>query len=766
MITINSQIEKEFKLDNAQSSNLVEFFTSGATIPFIARYRKEMTGGLDEIELRAIKERYDYINEINERKETILKTIESQGKLTEELKKSIEDCLEKAKLEDIYLPFKPKRKTRATAAREKGLEPLTIFITSLTDPNADLLSEAAKYIDKEKGVATAEEALAGASDIFAEEIAEKAELRDFVRTKYFEKGIFVSKVRKEFEGKKTKFEMYYDYNVPVKSIPSHNLLAIRRAEKEDVITYEIQSDDDAILSHLNNNAIKIQKGAVHDFLSSAVKDGYERLMKLSLSADVRVEKKLEADVDAIKAFEINLRELLLSPPAGQVKILAVDPGFRTGCKVAVLSETGNFLGYDVIFPHEPQKDEAGAFVKLAKLIKSHDPAYIVIGNGTASRETERFVRSTVAKIPSSTKPGVVIVSEAGASVYSASDCAIREFSDLDLTLRSGISIGRRFQDPLSELIKIDPNAIGVGQYQHDVDQTLLKKKLEEVTESCVNFVGVDLNSASMELLSYVAGLNKNIADNIVKYRNTKGLFKQRKDLLNVPRLGEKAFEQCAGFLRIKNGPDPFDDSAVHPESYYAVNKIAESLNVPVKSLIANNELLSKIDPEKFADEKTGSITIRDIIEELKKPGRDPRAQFKYAEFRDDITEISHLKEGMVLEGSVTNVANFGAFVDIGVHQDGLVHVSKLADRYVKDPFSVVKVGQIVKVKVVSVDEALKRISLSMRSDDLIPGITKPEGQSKDHDKKKQDNIKGKPAQKPQPPKKSASIQDLIHKFQG
>jgi len=776
-MNIELLLRKEYGLQESQAKNILALFESGATIPFMARYRKEATGNLDEIELRNIRERYDYYTELSARKETVLKTIESQGRLTDELKKQIERCLEKNALEDLYLPYKPKRKTRATTAREKGLEPLITALLALSDPGTDLAALAAPFVNAEKGVDSVEAALAGAADIFAEQVAETAAHRDIVRTTYFEKGAFSSKVRKEYEGKKTKFEMYYDFKAPVKGMASHTMLALRRAEKEEVVLFDIEANDEAIVAALTRDAVKIGTGPVQTFLAGAVKDGYERLMKASLTAEVRVDKKHEADREAIRVFETNLHELLLSPPAGQVTVLGLDPGFRTGCKLAAVGETGNFLEYDTLFPHEPRKDETGAAKTLLAFVRKHKPKYIVIGNGTASRETERFAKQALKALSEGNAPKVLLVSEAGASVYSASDCAIREFPDLDLTIRSAISIARRFQDPLSELVKIEPKSIGVGQYQHDVDQTLLKKKLDEVVESCVNYVGVDVNSASAELLTYVSGLNRLVAENIVKARDKKGPFKNRKALSDVPRLGDRAFEQCAGFLRIKGGDNPLDDSAVHPESYYIVEKMAEGLNLPVAALIRNSEALAKIDPAAFTDDKTGALTVKDILEELKKPGRDPRSQFAYAEFREDVSEISHLKEGMILEGCVTNVAAFGAFVDIGVHQDGLVHVSKMAQKYVKDPGEVVKVGQIVKVKVVGVDEALKRISLSMRLEE-IPAKPAPGAGHAPHGQGERREPQGKPGQgksaqpvKPQPKpaafqKKPASIQDLIKKFQG
>ncbi len=754
---LQNTLRKEFSLKDEQLANVLNLFVEGATIPFIARYRKELTGSLDEIILRSLRERFDYLTELEERKETVIKTINDLGKLTAELKKEIDDCIEKTRLEDLYLPYKPKRKTRATTARERGLEPLYEWIVSQTNPAADEKSEAAKYINEELLVKGVDDALQGAADIFAEQVAETAEYRDFVRSTYLTKGLFRSKVRKDYEGKKSKYEMYYDYSSPVREIPSHNMLALRRAEKEEVVSFEISADDDTIVSYITAKSISIGEGSIRKLLSGSVKDGYERLMKLSISAEVRLEKKRVADLDAISTFEKNLRELLLAPPAGLKRVLAVDPGFRTGCKIVALDESGKMLNKVTVFPNEPQKETEKASNLLRQFIENYKAEFIVIGNGTASRETELFCKQAVSSLKQ--PPHILLVSEAGASIYSASDVAIREFPDLDLTIRSAISIGRRFQDPLSELVKIDAKSIGVGQYQHDVDQTLLKKKLEEVTESCVNFVGVELNNASAELLSFVAGLNRSIAENVVKHRDKNGFFKSRKELLSVPRLGAKAFEQCAPFLRIRGAENPLDNSAVHPESYHIVQKMADKLGLSIAELLNKTDRLKELDKADFCDEKSGIETITDIIEELKKPGRDPREKFTYAKFTDGITEISHLKEGMILEGVVTNVANFGAFVDIGVHQDGLVHVSKMADRFITDPHSVVKVGQVVKVKVVSVDEDLKRISLTMRPDDFSD---KKVDSREIRPVKQQQKVRIAP---PSPPK-GHTLADLIKKFHG
>lgn len=712
---IKSVLKKEFNLQAEHINNVINLLENDATIPFIARYRKDATGGLDETVLRSIRDRHEYLKDLNVRKNTVLKTIEDQGKLTDELKTKIENCLEKSILEDLYLPYKPKKKSRAVAAKEKGLEPLINWITSLTVPFADLESEALKYVNTEKGVKSADEALNGAADIFAESVAEKADNRDLVRSHFLEKGIFISKARRDWKDKKSKYSLYYDYRVPVKNISPHNMLAIRRGENEGIISFEIETDDNKLLKDLNQREVKIAQGPVSKFLEESIKDGYDRLMKPSITAEVRLLKKQEADNISILTFGKNLQKLLLSPPAGRVQLLAVDPGFRTGCKIVVLDKTGKFLEYHAIFPHEPQKETEEAKDTLLHLIEKYTPEFIVIGNGTASRETERFIKNVITHIKKGKKPHIIIVSESGASVYSASKSAIDEFPDLDVTVRGAISIGRRLIDPLAELVKIEPKSIGVGQYQHDVDQKQLKNKLGEIVESCVNHVGVDLNNASAELLSYVSGISNRIAKNIVNTRNKNCVFKNRMELLKVEGLGEKTFQQAAGFLRIKGMENPLDNSAVHPESYYVVNKIAETTKTTLNDLVSNNAILERVNPNDFIDEHTGSTTIRDIIEELKKPGRDPRSTFTYARFRDDVNSINDLSIGLSLEGVVTNVTNFGAFVDIGVHQDGLVHISQLADRFIKDPNDVVGVGDNVTVKVMDVDVDLKRISLSMRN---------------------------------------------------
>lgn len=715
MLNIPQLIAQELSIHLSQVNNALELFAEGATIPFIARYRKERTDSLNEIHLRDISDRFTYLTEIEARKTTILETISSQGKLTEELQAKIEACLQKTELEDLYLPYKPKRRTRATIAREKGLEPLAEFIKSLNQPSAQpvpLEAEAAKYISEEKGVKTAEEALKGAGDILAESVSEKAErradLRDFLMTT----AVFTSKIKDEFPEGSTKFEMYRSYQVAVRSVHSHNMLALFRGESEGILDLEISFDESAVTAYLESEEIRTKIPEVKDFYRLMLKDAFNRLMKTSLITEVRSDRKNAADIESIKTFETNLRELLLSAPAGMKPTLAIDPGFRTGCKVSALDETGQFLEYQAIFPHQAagQRQQAATIVK--RLIEQYQIELIAIGNGTASRETEEFISEVLAELDR--KPIKVMVNESGASIYSASDVAIAEFPDLDITVRGAVSIGRRLQDPLAELVKIDPKSIGVGQYQHDVDQKLLKKKLDETVESCVNYVGVDLNTASKELLTFVSGMSPTVAKNIVNYRNENGAFKNRRQLLKVPKLGPKAFEQAAGFLRIRNGENLLDNTAVHPESYAVVQAIAKDLNLPLTDVTQIAEKVKTVNIKKYVTEQVGEPTLRDIISELEKPGRDPRAEFKYATFKEGIKGISDLTVGMELEGIITNVANFGAFVDVGVHQDGLVHISQLADRFVEDPKQIVKVGQVVKVKVLEINEKLKRVSLTMR----------------------------------------------------
>jgi protein Tex len=779
MIDIPQFLAQELDLKPFQVTSALELWQEGGTIPFIARYRKERTGEMDETQLRDLFDRHTYLTELEERKQTILKSIAEQDKLTPELETKIQTCLQKTELEDLYLPYRPKRRTRATIARERGLEPLAEWLRSLNQPNAasaDLSTEAAKYIDSEKGVKSAAEALQGASDILAEAVGDQAELRAYIRNYFVESGKFVSKIKDEFPVGSTKFEMYRDFDAKVKAIAPHNLLALYRGESEGIVAVDLDFDEDVILQYLEHQIVRTKTAEVRSFYRDMLKDAFQRLMKTSLIGEVRSAKKLEADVASIQTFEANLRELLLSAPAGMKPTLAIDPGFRTGCKVTVLDQTGKFLEYQTIFPHQAEAQRVKAAATVKGLIETYNIELIAIGNGTAGRETDEFV--TEALKTTDRQPTKVMVNESGASIYSASEVAIAEFPDQDITVRGSISIGRRLQDPLAELVKIDPKSIGVGQYQHDVDQKLLKKKLEETVESCVNYVGVDLNTASKELLTYISGISAAVANNIVTYRNENGAFTSRRQLLKVAKLGPKAYEQAAGFLRIRSGDNPLDNTAVHPESYEIVRAIATDLNIPLTQLTDLSAQLKKADLKKYVTAAIGEPTLRDIIAELEKPGRDPRAEFKYATFRDDIKAISDLKPGLELEGIVTNVANFGAFVDIGVHQDGLVHVSQLADRYVSDPTQVVKVGQIVKVRVMEINEGLKRISLSMRSPDgdnrterSRPERTKPE-RSNSVDTPKKDRPQAstakksdKPAQpKAEDPQKKATLDDLKAKF--
>lgn len=715
MLNISQLLASELKLKPHQVQNALELLAEGATIPFIARYRKERTDEMDEMQLRDLQDRYNYLTELEERKKVIVNAIAQQDKLTPELNTKIASCLQKTELEDLYLPYRPKRRTRATIAREKGLEPLAIFIKSVNVKNGisvSLEAEAAKYISETLGVKNADEALKGASDILAEEVAEKAELRAYIRDFFLENGVFISHIKDEHPEGTTKFEMYRNYQIKVKNIAPHNMLALCRGEDEKILSFEIAFDEDFVLGYLESQEIKTKVSNIRYFYQGMLKDGFNRLMKTSLISEVIKDKKTYADIESIKTFETNLRELLLSAPAGMKPTMAIDPGFRTGCKVAILDETGKFLEYQAVFPHQAAEQRQKAAQTIKKLLEKYQIQLIAIGNGTASRETEEFIAEILPNIAH--KPVKVMVNESGASIYSASEVAREEFPDLDITVRGAISIGRRLQDPLAELVKIDPKSIGVGQYQHDVDQKLLKKKLDETVESCVNYVGVDLNTASKELLTFVSGITPTIANNIITYRNENGAFTNRRQLLKVAKLGPKAFEQAAGFLKIRDSENPLDNTAVHPESYPLVKSIATDLGLSLNQVTQIAENLKKANIKKYITDTIGEPTLRDILRELEKPGRDPRAEFKYATFKAGIKEIKDLTVGMELEGIITNVANFGAFVDIGVHQDGLVHISQLADKFVDDPKKIVKVGQVVKVQVLEINEKLKRISLSMK----------------------------------------------------
>lgn len=716
MLDLVRQLATELELSADRVRNALELFAEGATVPFVARYRKERTGEMDEVQLRSLLDRHTYLTELEARKQTVLEAIASQQKLTPALKKQIETCLSKTELEDVYLPFRPKRRTRATMAKEKGLEPLATWIQARNQPNApagDLEREAAKYVSAERDVASVEDALQGAADIVAEAIAERADLRAWLRRKVLASGSVVSKMKKGHPEGSTQFEMYRDYRVSLRAIAPHNVLALLRGRDRDLLKVMLEFDKDAALNYLNGQIVRAQARPIRQFYAGAIADAFQRLMKPAIVKAAIAEKKDWADAESIQTFAANARDLLLAAPAGMKPTLALDPGFRTGCKTVALDATGKFLEYQTLFPHQSaaRREEAGR--SLRQLVNKYAIELIAIRNGTASRETDAFVAEALKT--SDRKPVKVMVNEAGASIYSASEVAIAEFPEQDVTVRGAISIGRRLQDPLAELVKIDPKSIGVGQYQHDVDQKLLKKNLDETVESCVNFVGVDLNTASKELLSYVAGISPKLADNIVAYRNETGVFRDRRALLKVPKLGPKAYEQAAGFLRIRGGKNPLDNTAVHPESYGVVQAIAKDLKLPVEAIAKQSDRLRSLDLRQYVTDAIGEPTLRDILQELEKPGRDPRAQFTYASFKEGIDSLADLTVGMQLEGVVTNVANFGAFVDVGVHQDGLVHISQMADRFVRDPKEIVKVGQVVRVRVLEIDTKLKRISLSMRS---------------------------------------------------
>jgi protein Tex len=689
----------------------IALLNEGGTVPFIARYRKEQTGELDEVQIREIEDLLAYHRELAERKLTVLKSIEEQGKLTDELRKRIASCRKKTELEDLYLPYKPKRRTKATIARERGLEPLADLIAAQELTAGSPAEVAAPFVNPELEVPDATAALEGAGHILAERLSEDADLRALVRELTRDEGIFVSTVLDEAADPAGKYKMYYDYQEPLKSMPSHRMLAVRRGEKESVLRLVLLAPEETILDRIRARVIRGNSIFI-DILSGVVTDAYRRLVSPSIEVELRLEAKTRADEAAIAVFAENLKNLLLLPPAGGRRVLGIDPGLRTGCKLAALSETGRFLEHATIYPHTGGAKAEAAGTELVKMVQRHDSQLIAIGNGTGGRETEIFVKEALRN--AGLKTETVMVNEAGASVYSASEIAREEFPELDLTIRGAISIGRRLQDPLAELVKIDPKSIGVGQYQHDVNQSLLKKALDAVVESCVNFVGVDLNSASWALLSYVAGVSESQGRAIVRYRDEHGAFPTRQSLLKVPRFGPKAFEQAAGFLRIRGGENALDNTAVHPEKYAVVEQMAADLGVDVAHLVAEPELSAKIKIERYVTGDVGIPTLTDILKELKKPGRDPREEFKTATFRDDVSTIADLKEGMILQGVVTNVAAFGAFVDIGVHQDGLVHVSQLSQRFIKDPHEAVKVGEVVKVKVLSADPERKRISLSIK----------------------------------------------------
>lgn len=689
----------------------IELLDAGNTIPFIARYRKEATKGLDELALRTVEDSLTRSRELAQRKSTILRTIDQQGQLTEALRQQIEGCLDKKKLEDLYLPFKPKRRTRATIARERGLQPLADILMRqerLDRPTSDILQP---YVCPEKEVPDEETALAGGCDIVAEQWSEDATTRSWL-VEQARSATIVSQVRRGKKEAAGKFEMYFDHQEPLRRVPSHRLLAMKRGEAEGMLRVGVQLDDDYVLRKLKTKLVRNARFEFHDDLLRTVEDCYGRLLQPATESAVLQQLKETADEEAIAVFAKNLRELLLAPPAGPHVTIGIDPGFRTGCKVAVVDGTGKFLASSTIYPTPPRTDTQGAARTLTELIAKYDARLIAIGNGTASRETDAFVTTTLQH--EGLKITKVVVSESGASIYSASEVAACEYPDLDVTVRGAISIAHRLQDPLAELVKIDPKSIGVGQYQHDVNQVQLRKCLDREVESCVNSVGVDVNMASAPLLSHVAGIGPKLAQRIVEHRDAHGRFEGRDRLLGVPKLGKKAYEQAAGFLRIRDGEQPLDNSAVHPESYYVVEKMAARLDASAKQLVGNATLAGKLNAEQFVDDRVGLPTVQDILAELAKPGRDPRSEFKVAKFAEGVNELEDLNEGMILEGVVTNVTRFGAFVDVGVHQDGLIHISELANRFVEDPSDVVSVGDVVRVKVLDVDLDRRRIALSRK----------------------------------------------------
>jgi uncharacterized protein len=703
-----SRIAEEQNIKNNQVQAVASLLAEGATIPFIARYRKEATGSLDEVVVMAVRDRLNQLMELKERKEAILKSLEKHGHLTDELQEKVLAAESMAVLEDIYLPYKPKRRTRAVIAKEKGLEPLALMI--FEQKGANPVKEAKFFIDLEKGVESIEDALAGARDIIAEIINENDQARARLRNLFFTKATIKSRVVSGVEEKGAKFRDYFDWEEPVAGIPSHRMLAMRRGEGEDFLNLDILPDKEEAIAILENLFVK-GDGDDSAQVKLAVKDCYKRLLSRSMETETRLHAKERAETEAIKVFAENLRQLLLAPPLGAKRVMGIDPGFRTGCKLVCLDQQGKLLHHDTVYPHMSEKKALAETGKIKSLCEDFDIEVIAVGNGTAGRETEAFVKA----VPFSKPVQIIMVNESGASIYSASEAAREEFPDHDLTVRGSVSIGRRLMDPLAELVKIDPKSIGVGQYQHDVDQRALKQTLDDIVMSCVNGVGVDLNRASAQLLTYVSGLNAGLAKNLVAYREENGPFMSRQQLTKVSRLGPKAFEQSAGFLRIPDGENPLDASAVHPESYYIVNAIAKDLDTTVVDILKKPDIRNQVDVTKYVTDSVGLPTLNDILDELAKPGRDPRKKFEAFSFADGIEKIEDLRPGMKLPGIVTNITAFGAFVDIGVHQDGLVHISQIADRFVKNPADILKVQQKVSVTVLEVDLARKRISFSMKS---------------------------------------------------
>ena len=709
MINQYKKIAAEFSISEKQVRTTVDLLDEGGTVPFISRYRKELTGSLDEVQVAGIRDRILQLRELDKRREAILKSLTELGKLSPELEKLIQEAETLVNLEDIYLPYRPKRKTRATLARERGLQPLADQI--LLQQRFPLHDAASKFINKENGVLTLEDALAGARDIISEHISECAEVRSTMRALFLQKGNFQSKV---IEGKTEvglKYKDYFEWSEPIKTAPSHRILALRRAEKELILTLDVIVPEDEAINLIEKAFIKAANEASTQ-VSLAIFDGYKRLLKPSMETEVRLLTKKKADEEAIRVFAENARQLLLAAPMGQKRVMAIDPGFRSGCKVVCLDMQGKLLENTTIFPHTGAGNVKEAEKTVLHLTQQYNIEAIAIGNGTAGRETETFIRNL--KLPNLS---IVMVNESGASIYSASEVAREEFPDKDITVRGAVSIGRRLMDPLAELVKIDPKSIGVGQYQHDVDQNKLQSSLDDTVMSCVNSIGVELNTASKQILSYISGLGPALAQNIVEYRNTNGAFKKREELKKIPRLGGKAFEQAAGFLRIRNAENPLDTSSVHPERYALVEQMAKDLKCKVKDLMSDEKIRKQIKLQSYINETIGLPTLTDILNELAKPGLDPREKFESFSFTEGINAISDLKVGMKLPGIITNITNFGAFVDIGVHQDGLIHLSQLSNRFIKDPNQVVKVNQQVEVTITEVDTNRKRIALSMKNEE-------------------------------------------------
>ncbi len=760
MLSHHKIIAAELKVAEKQVTATVNLLDEGATVPFISRYRKEATGSLDEVEVAAIRDRVLQLRDLDKRREAILKSMTELGKLTPELEKQINEAETISLLEDIYLPYKPKRKTRASVAKEKGLEPLALQI--FDQSNFDLSTEADKFIDTEKGVNSLDEALAGARDIIAEMISENAEARTKMRTYFQEKSAFKSEVIKGKEEEGIKYKDYFEWSEPVKTAASHRVLAMRRGEKELILRLDALPPAEEAVAILENQFI-LGNNAASKQVQQALEDGYKRLLEPAMETELRVLTKQKADEEAIRVFAENARQLLLAAPMGQKNVLAIDPGFRTGCKVVCLDKQGQLLENTAIYPHTGQGNVKNAEFTIQQLCEKYDIEAIAIGNGTAGRETEAFVRAL--NLPHIT---IVMVNESGASIYSASEVAREEFPTQDITVRGAVSIGRRLMDPLAELVKIDPKSIGVGQYQHDVDQNKLQASLDDTVISAVNAVGVELNTASKQILAYVSGLGPTLAQNIVDYRNTHGAFKNRESLKKVPRLGDKAYEQAAGFLRIRNAENVLDTSGVHPERYAVVDKMAKDLGTTVAALMKDTQLQKQIKPQQYVTDEIGLPTLNDILKELAKPGRDPREQFEAFSFTDGVNEIADLRTGMKLPGIVTNITNFGAFVDIGVHQDGLVHTSQLANRFVSNPNDIVKVHQKVEVTVMEVDVARKRISLSMKTE-VSPKSEIRSRESKEHKPKqeyKPNNSKPNFKPRNEPKDADGDLQEKLAKLKG